>query len=205
MDETNIKAADLIAKYLVIIIGGIWTLMVGTDFIDKRKAEYEFGALQLGVKGVYPRGDTQLHLDGFGKPALKDPAVCQISGQYVITNIGEYLTRIDSVKFQLYEKQVASEITVGNSGKPISYSLSVALEGLDPILAEQVTVKELLAKGNKLERSFGYLVKPKANHNYTIVASAQGGLVGASDISPELSNFQVNDLTHISGSHAYCQ
>lgn len=205
MDENSIKLADLIAKYLFIMIGGVWTLMVGTDFIDKKTAEYKFEALQLGSEGIYPRAKTQLNIDGYGKRSLKDPSVCEISGKYIITNIGEYLTKIESVKFQLYEKEIESAIAVGNSGKPQSYSLSPSIEGLTPIISEEMNVQELIAKGNKIERSFGYLVKTKTEHNYIIVASAQGGLVGAKDISQEISQFQENDLTHKSGSHSYCQ
>lgn len=205
MDESKIKLWDLVAKYLVIIVGAIWTLMVGTEFIDKKKAEYEFQALRLGAQGVYPRGDTQLIPDGYNIASKDDPAVCQISGQYVITNIGNYLTEIESVKFELYEIERKSGIDVAKTGEPVSYSLTPTLNKLKPVLVDEFPVNELISNGNRLERSYGFLVKVKDGHNYAVLASAQGGIVGADKIPEVVSKFRVNDLTHISGSDGYCQ
>ena len=205
MDENKIKLLDLIAKYLVITIGAGWTLMVGTEFIDKKRAEYEFEALRLGAQGVYPRGDTQLIPDGYENQSTGDQRVCEISGKYVITNIGNYLTEIESVKFELYEKKIESAKKVAETGTPVSYSLSAYLSKLTPILTDNIPVNEIISNGNKLERSYGFLVKTVKDHNYTVVASAQGGIVGAEKISPELTKFRKNDLTHISGAHGYCK
>ena len=205
MDDQKLKLWDLIAKYLVVIIGSIWTLMVGTEFIDKKRAEYEFEALRLGSEGVYPRGDTQLIPDGYGVKSKENATVCEISGKYIITNIGNYLTEIESVKFELYEKKIDSAKDVAQSGTPVSYSLSASLSKLTPLLTDDIPVHELISNGNKIERSYGFLVPIKPNHNYTITASAQGGIVGVKSISEELTKFRLNDLTHYSGSHGYCK
>ncbi len=204
MNKGQLAFWDLVAKYLVIIVGAVWTAMVGTEFIDKKTAEYEFEALRLGSEGVYPRGDTQINPDGHGTVSNDDPSICEITGQYVITNVGEYLTEIESVKFQLYEIERLKATEVAKSDAPTSFSLSSTLSKLKPIKEEEFSVNESIAKGNELERSYGYLVKLKPGHNYAIVASAQGGIIGAENLKSTITRFRENDLTHISGSHTYC-
>lgn len=211
MTEEKIKTLEFIFKYIAIAIGGFWTLIVGSDFVDKElketnlaKAQYELKALELGSGGMVPKASTTLKVKKDNPVWISDPSLCTVTGSYKIENIGEYLLRIDEVEIYLYETSPLTSSDIPKNKKVASFSLSPSLEKLEPIYSEKMNIHESIAKGNYIERSFGYVVRLKEGALYGFSAKASGGLAGAKVTSSEITDFYENDLTHMSGLHTLC-
>ena len=212
MTEDKIKLLEFFFKYLALAIAGFWTLIVGTDFVDKKiketnlaKAQYELHALKLGKDGLAPKASTTLTVNKDNPVWSANNNLCTVTGSYKIENIGEYLLMIDEINLSLYETSTLTEKDIPKGKKVASFSLSPKLDKLYPIYKEKITIKETIAKGNYIERSFGYVVRLKKGALYSIRAKASGGLAGADVTSEEISNFYDNDLTHTSGLHTLCK
>ncbi|GAA0852305.1 hypothetical protein [Aliiglaciecola litoralis] len=211
LTDAQFKRIESIIKYLVMIIAAIWTLTIGTDWIEKQAAEvklakskYELEAARLGKDGLYPKASTLLNFNQGTKLWGSDNNLCTISGLYTIENIGGVPLTIDSIQFDVYEILPIRESELSDENV-VSFSLSPKLQSLQPIFSEAMSVKENITTSNLLQRAFGYVIKVNPNALYAIKASAQGGIPGLAELNAlSLTSFSENDLTHVSASKIIC-
>ena len=210
MDDDKFKRTEFVVKYSVLAVVGLWTLMIATGWVSNKseeielaQKEYELETSRLGSEGLYPKALTDLTVKTDNALWGENKDLCTISGQYTIENIGGFPIYVSDVEFTVYELEPLTENDL--KGKEVaSFSLSSRLEHAKPLFEEEMEVKENITTSNRLERSFGYVIKVKEGALYTIKASANGGIPsGKKEMSP-LSVFSKNDLTHISGSHRIC-
>lgn len=164
----------------------------------------ELESFRLGKDSLAPKASTTLEVKNDNPVWVTGPSLCTVTGSYKIENIGEYLLGIDEVEIFLYETSPLTLCDMPKNKKVVSFSLSPSLEKLKPIYSEKMNVRETIAKGSYIERSFGYVVRLKEAALYGFSAKASGGLAGAKVTSSEIYNFYENDLTHMSGLHALC-
>ena len=171
-DEQRRGAVELIAKYGVISVSALWVLIAGTHFVAKRSAELDFRNKQLSIASM-PLADTTMDFM-FNNPPIG--GTCNITGQYRIANTGKLNFVIDSVSFSLFALPIV-DLPPGQEVR--SFSLETQLAKAKPILIEAIPVGQTLSPGNRLERSFGFIVRPRPGHSYIIVANGKGGLAPA--------------------------
>jgi len=209
--ENKLKWFEFFAKYISLAIAGIWSLSIGSDWTDNEiklvsldKKRYELEAMKLGKEGLYPRASTKLDIKKDNVPWGEKKNLCHVTGKYIIENIGDYPIRVEEVEFSVYEIYSVEEGDFLDK-KIISYSLNPSLDKLTPILNEKISVDEIIATTNRLERVFGYAIKISNGALYTVVASAQGGVISPKNIKDFNLKFGSDDLTIYSGSHLICQ
>lgn len=201
-DPETRAAIDLVAKYSLLAIGGIWTLLVGTEFLEKRSAALQFGNAALSIKSI-PTASTELDLIQPTDAAPLD-GFCYPKGVYRITNTGELPITIQNAKFEIFE---VPTILLAADEKVASYSLEGILKDLAPVFSEEIGPSETIGVDNSYERIFGFTIRMDPEASYVLVANAKGGL-------PELDRDQANarliiefgpnDLRHVAQLGALC-
>ena len=210
MSEEKLKWFEFYAKYISLAVAGIWTLSIGAEWVQKEillvdleTKQHKLETMKLGREGLYPRASTEISINLNNEPWGDNKELCHLTGQYSIENTGEYPISISSVTFYLYEKHLVKEGDLKNK-KVVSYSLSPNLEKLTPIFKEKMIVQETINKENRIERSFGFAIKYDKNALYSVIAKAQGGIIGFEQVEEDTYRFRDNDLTHVSGLHSIC-
>lgn len=212
MTEEKIRLLEFIFKYFALAIAGIWTLLVGSDFIDKKvketnlsKAQYELESMRLGKEGLTPRASTSLDVKKDNEHWIGRSDLCTVTGNYKIENVGEYIIRIDEIQLELFEAYPLTIEDLTSDKKVSSFSLTPKLKKLKSIFSEKIEVNETIPSGGYINRTFGWVVKIDSEALYTIRANATGGLAGAKNSLVEISEFYQNDLRHDSGVHKLCK
>ena len=182
------EKANIYIKLALLIIGGVWVLLSGTDLIDKNSK-------QLGTEAI-PNAKAELEVTWDNKfEDENDDRFCLLDGTYSLTNVGNLTFRVDTIKFTLYRAQNVPRPSDGNLVS--AYTIYPRLfprefeEGPVPYPAEwieesvtQLPVDVFLSKGNQVSRTFGFVVKDERMdpplshlwHSYVVVANATGGL-----------------------------
>ncbi len=193
-DPETRAAVELIAKYIVIVVVGIWTLCVGTDLLDRQKKSLELDNAALSVQSV-PTAATEIEFTKDG-PAATSGEICDPQGIYRITNTGNLPILVGPTVFEIFE---IPTIAIKPDHKIISYSLEVVLKGRRPILSEEMEKPEMIGVANTYERVFGYSIRRKPNHYYVLVVTGSGHLpdgVSNDDGIRIVGEFGPNDLRH---------
>ena len=201
MDETKLKWAEFAAKYTVMLVVGIWTLSVGSEWLDKEQFELEY--VKLSEKGFYPQAKPDFNIKRDNEPWVGNSKLCTVTGIYKVKNTGNYPISIDKVKFHVYEnKPITEEDAVKN--KVTSFSLSPTISKLKPIHKEEFKVNETIAPGMELNRGFGYVINTEKYALYTFMANAEGGLYGVTSLPKQQVRFGEDELKVVSGSNIIC-
>jgi|GEM_PF-6864900 len=213
-DEEWRKQMAFVGKGVAIAVAGLWLLLVGTEYLDKRGKQLG----RLGQAGP----DTSFGSGPFVFASQKNTDYCEISGRYDIKNQGELTFEIEQVEIALF--LVRTQKPQADDGNYL-FSTDEVLKDLEPIHTQTFEVNERLYpgqkdqdNGNELQRSFGFGVpKPvaasgedKNDFAYFVTANATGGLpqpntwqydlsvlLGLED--PLLTRFRPKDLRMASG------
>lgn len=201
-DEQTRAAFETVVKSGAIIIGGFWTLLVGSEYLDKQGKALDLANVSLGVASV-PTADTSFRLPEQDLPA-SDDELCFPTGTYIIKNTGKLAIQIEPAILELYE---IPTIYIQPGEKTASYSLDKVLEASEPIRREKLGATEVIGEGNSYERAFGYTIRRKEGFSYVLVANAAGGLpenAGIDDDARAIRKFGPNDLRHALQLGAFC-
>lgn len=195
-------AFDLVAKYLVIFVAGLWTLYVGTDYLDSQTKALKLGNVALGVASV-PTADTTITFVDKDDAGPNDE-FCYPQGKYAIENTGQLAVEIEPAVIKLYEVPTTY---LEDGQKTVSWSLDTVLSNLKPILLEKLGGSEVISIGNSYERVFAYTIRRKSGHSYVLVANAAGGIpenAAVDDDARAIRKFGPNDLRHVAQFGAFC-
>ncbi len=201
-DPETRAAFDLVAKYSVIAVAGLWTLYVGTDYLDRQAKALELGNVALGVASV-PTADTTITFVEKPKPEPGEK-LCFPEGKYAIKNTGQLAVELKPAVIKLYEVPVTY---LKDGQKTVSWSLETVLAKLEPIRTETLGGSEVISIGNSYERIFAYTIRRKPGHSYVLVANAAGGIpenAAVDDDARAIRKFGPNDLRHVALLGAYC-
>lgn len=175
-DKNWREQAELIGKWLVISVGVIWALALGTDFLERR-------AMILGASGV-PVGDTE-----WGKTvefsrkydAATDTYLdgeCVINGSYQVKNIGDLAFDLEKVILELY--RFDDRHKPAKSGPATLSAINNNIPDGKLYAEAEIKVDERFGPGNRMDASFvlEFAAPPEQNDSrvFVLTARALGGL-----------------------------
>lgn len=231
-DKDNRESAELVFKVVTAGTLGVYTLILGTGYLGYLDGELSMKSKLVGdttmpppVHGPYYTSQDLAKAD----PAKGVPAEwsrCEVSGSYVLTNVGEYPFEVESVTFELWRFPY---LDVSEAAGVVSYSMSERMSPGAKHPAEHVgkplllPVVERIGKSNQIQRSFGFIVPisvaEKALHEtgngprYIVVANAKARLEHSTSWISRLLRwaygdssveFHTNDLRHMTATFNIC-
>ena len=189
-------------KYAVLAISALWALYAGTDLISKESAALELRNKKLGVESI-PLAKPSIDYTFDNSPWLGQPALCTVTGQYRIKNVGSLPIIITKVTFDVYDNKTLTPKDMGDE-KVTSFTLSAVINNTDPIYEEEFDEFSKIDVGQSIERSFGYVIKREAGHLYSINANAEGGLASVDGDVDSDYEFGKNELRINTGFKSIC-
>jgi|GEM_PF-5545118 len=201
-EPTRLQWYQFYAKYTVMAISAVWVLIAGTDFLDKQTKELKLKNEKLSKNSI-PLAFHTMDVKTDNEPWNADPDLCTITGSYAIENIGELPFLIEEVTFSIYEFKILDTADVAGNDVT-SFTLFKRLENKSPLFQETLKVDERVGVKGQLEKSLGYIVKKRPNHNYVVVAEAKGGLTDTDGNLDKSYMFGENELTHTVGPVNIC-
>jgi hypothetical protein len=192
------EQAEFIVKSVTLVVSALWILIMGTAFLQKEGMRLDLRNKALGVESM-PTADTDMSIEMRNPPVVQDDVeFCTVTGLYSIKNIGRLALQIDRVVFELYELPV-----VRGQERVTSFSAARLIGEQRPIHREVIPVDEVIGVTNRVERAFGFVVRRDRNAMYVVVASGDGGLVGAAQ-DDRTARFGPRDLQHLSPTGPIC-
>lgn len=211
-DKEARERAEFFLKYFLLTVSGLWILLTGTAYLDRRSK-------LLSIEAI-PVADTQLNprVPQREEPFEKDGVeYCRISGQYVVRNAGKLAFDIDQVTFDV--RKLRDVDPPPGATEASSYALRQRIGTAPSVLERPVTIPigERFGPGNELQVSYGFVIRREKDeegryHAYSIIANGSGGLPGdggwlgwlLSGGSSAYARFGTNDLRHDSGLYPIC-
>ena len=195
--------ANFFAKYLVIGISAIWTLNVGTEYIDKQTKELQLRNFKLSKKSNPVAYAKFSKYNNSNSPMKHAERLCTVTGAYQVKNAGELPIIIENIKFSVYELPIIIADHLENRD---SYSISVnkMVEKLEPKHQETHKVSTRISTEGEAEWAFGFIIRRAEYKNYVVMATAEGGLAGLNGSVDENNRFNLNELTSYTKSGPIC-
>lgn len=173
-DEWNFYFAKL-----TMIISAMWILIVGTQFLSKKKMTVELNNIRLSENTI-PIASTEMpEISNVLISRSDGSEFCRISGKYSIVNSGKIPFVISSANLKLY-------ILPQNTLSPNAPRGSVLNRTLENRLADSNEVSnsmlkyaghtEVMGQQNRFERLFTFDINLIPNTDIAVVANAKGGI-----------------------------
>lgn len=199
---TRLQWYQFYAKYTVIVVSAVFTLISGTKFLDKQTKELKLKNERLSKNSI-PLASHTMGVNVSNSPWIVDNALCTVNGLYSVENIGELPFMVTEVEFSVYEFEVVGLDAVQDK-QVTSLTLFNRLRSKEPIFKEVLNVQERVGVKGRMDKSFSYVIRKKNNYNYLFVADARGGLTDTKGNIDSTYLFGVNELTHTIGPSNIC-